>query len=264
MPILYKVSGLCIDQIQTIQFFTRIRLLFKKLPVQANTIVALVNKLVVGSKPTFESFLPVRSQSIYTLESHLSHKNKVSRHQREQLLQQRPLLIWFTGLSGSGKSTLAVQLEAQLHEAGFKTYLLDGDNIRAGLNKDLSFTDEGRVENIRRIGEVSKLMLDAGVIVLSAFISPFHADREQVKNIVGSENYLEVFVDTPLDICEQRDVKGLYKKARAGEVKNFTGIDSPYEAPQNPDIAIPTHRYSVEESVDQLMNSILPRVTVVL
>ncbi len=191
-------------------------------------------------------------------------KTKVSRHQREQLLQQRPLLIWFTGLSGSGKSTLAVQLEAQLHDAGFKTYLLDGDNIRAGLNKDLNFTDEGRVENIRRIGEVSKLMLDAGIIVLSAFISPFHADREQVKNIVGSENYLEVFVDTPLDVCEQRDVKGLYKKARAGEVKNFTGIDSPYEAPRNPDIAIPTHRYSVEESVDQLMNRILPRVTAVL
>ena len=250
MPILYKVSGLCIDQIQVIQFFTRIRLIFRQLSVQWNTIVALVNRFIVASNASLNHIYPI--------------KTKVSRHQREQLLQQRPLLIWFTGLSGSGKSTLAVQLEAQLHDAGFKKYLLDCDNIRAGLNKDLNFTDEGRVENIRRIGEVSKLMLDAGIIVLSAFISPFHADREQVKNIVGSENYLEVFVDTPLDVCEQRDVKGLYKKARAGEVKNFTGIDSPYEAPQNPDIAIPTHRYSVEESVDQLMNRILPRVTAVL
>jgi adenylyl-sulfate kinase len=227
--------------------------------------VAPVNRLVVGSTPTSESLPPSKDHKAFILLNHIYPiKTKVTRQQREQLLQQRPLLIWFTGLSGSGKSTLAVQLEAQLHEAGFKTYLLDGDNIRAGLNKDLSFTDEGRVENIRRIGEVSKLMLDAGIIVLSAFISPFHADREQVKNIVGSENYLEVFVDTPLDVCEQRDVKGLYKKARAGEVKNFTGIDSPYEAPQQPDIAIPTHRYSVEESVDHLMNSILPRVTAVL
>ncbi|MBA4058211.1 MAG: adenylyl-sulfate kinase, partial [Marivirga sp.] len=158
-------------------------------------------------------------------------KTKVSKVQREDLLNQHATLIWFTGLSGSGKSTLAVQLEAQLHDLGFKTYLLDGDNIRAGINKDLTFTDEGRIENIRRIGEVAKLMLDAGVVVLSAFISPFKADRNQVKEIVGAENYIEIFVDAPLEVCEQRDVKGLYKKARAGEVKNFTGIDSPYEAP---------------------------------
>ncbi len=189
-------------------------------------------------------------------------KTKVSRQQREQLFQQHARLIWFTGLSGSGKSTLAVQLEAQLHAKGFKTYLLDGDNIRAGINKDLNFTDEGRIENIRRIGEVSRLFLDAGIIVLSAFISPFHADREQVKHIVGEENYIEIFVDTPLEVCEQRDVKGLYKKARAGEVKNFTGIDSPYEAPLHADIVIPTHQVSVEESIDQLMKYILPKVTV--
>lgn len=189
-------------------------------------------------------------------------KTKVSRKQREQLFQQHARLIWFTGLSGSGKSTLAVQLEAQLHAKGFKTYLLDGDNIRAGINKDLNFTDEGRIENIRRIGEVSRLFLDAGIIVLSAFISPFHADREQVKHIVGEENYIEIFVDTPLEVCEQRDVKGLYKKARAGEVKNFTGIDSPYEAPLHADIVIPTHQVSVEESIDQLMKYILPKVTV--
>jgi len=138
--------------------------------------------------------------------------------------------------------------------------LLDGDNIRAGINKDLSFTDEGRIENIRRIGEVSKLLLDAGIIVLSAFISPFQADRDQVKQIVGPENYIEVFVDTPLEICEQRDVKGLYKKARAGEVKNFTGIDSPYETPNKPDLTIPTAQLSIDQSIDQLMKTILPKV----
>jgi adenylyl-sulfate kinase len=157
---------------------------------------------------------------------------------------------------------LAVQLEAQLFARGFKTYLLDGDNIRTGLNKDLSFTDEGRVENIRRIGEVSKLLLDSGVIVLSAFISPFKADREQVKTIVGSLNYMEVFVDTPLEVCEQRDVKGLYKKARAGEVKNFTGIDSPYERPESADLVIKTETLTVEQSVERLLNFVLPKISI--
>jgi len=187
-------------------------------------------------------------------------QTKVSTEERQQLLKQKAKLIWFTGLSGSGKSTLAVQLEAHLHEKGFATYLLDGDNIRAGINKDLSFTDEGRVENIRRIGEVSKLMLDAGIIVLSAFISPFKADRDQVRNIVGAENYIEVFVDTPLEICELRDVKGLYKKARAGEVKNFTGISSPYERPENPDVIIPTHQMSVDDSLDLLLKIVEPLI----
>ena len=187
-------------------------------------------------------------------------KTKVSKESREQLMSQRATLVWFTGLSGSGKSTLAVALEAVLHASGFKTYLLDGDNVRAGLNKDLTFTDEGRVENIRRIGEVSKLLLDSGVVVLSAFISPFHADREQVKAIVGSGNYIEVFVDTPLEVCEQRDVKGLYKKARAGEVRNFTGIDSPYERPVRADVTIPTHTMSVDESLTLLLNFVLPRI----
>jgi adenylylsulfate kinase len=187
-------------------------------------------------------------------------KTKVSKEQREMLMKQHATLIWFTGLSGSGKSTLAVQLEAELHERGFKTYLLDGDNIRAGLNKDLTFTDEGRVENIRRIGEVSKLLLDTGIIVLSAFISPFKADREQVKNIVGASNYVEVFVDAPIEVCEQRDVKGLYKKARAGEVRNFTGIDSPYEAPEKPDIHIPTHQLPIEQSIEKLLKTLLPKV----
>ncbi len=188
-------------------------------------------------------------------------QTKVSKAQRTRLLKQHAKLIWFTGLSGSGKSTLAVQLEAQLHAKGFKTYLLDGDNIRLGLNNDLSFSDEARVENIRRIGEVSKLMLDAGIVVLSAFISPFQADRDQVKKIVGSENYIEVFVDTPIEVCEQRDVKGLYKKARAGEVKNFTGIDSPYERPGNPDIIIPTHQMNVDESLTLLMKLIEPGIS---
>jgi adenylylsulfate kinase len=187
-------------------------------------------------------------------------KTKVSARQREALLNQKPGLIWFTGLSGSGKSTLAVQLEAQLHALGFKTYLLDGDNIRSGLNKDIDFSDQGRVENIRRIAEVSKLMVDAGLVVLSAFISPFEADRKQVKAIVGHENYIEVFVNTPLEVCEQRDVKGLYKKARAGEVKNFTGIDSPYEAPQQPDITIHTNEMSIEQSMEELMRVVLPRI----
>ena len=187
-------------------------------------------------------------------------QTKVSTAQRQQLLKQKAMLIWFTGLSGSGKSTLAVQLEAHLYAKGFATYLLDGDNVRTGLNKDLSFGDEGRVENIRRIGEVSKLMLDAGLIVLSAFISPFKADRDQVRQIVGAENYVEVFVDTPLEICEQRDVKGLYKKARAGEVKNFTGIDSPYERPEKPDVVIPTHQMSVDESLTLLLKLVEPKI----
>lgn len=188
-------------------------------------------------------------------------QTKVTQVLRQQRLNQKALMIWFTGLSGSGKSTLAVQLEAQLFAMGFMTYLLDGDNIRSGLNKDLSFTDEGRVENIRRIGEVSKLLLDAGIIVLSAFISPFKADREQVKMIVGEANYIEVFVNAPLEVCEQRDVKGLYKKARAGEVKNFTGINSPYEIPNNPDVTIHTDKNSVEASIEILMRIVKSRIT---
>ena len=188
-------------------------------------------------------------------------KTKVSADERQRLMNQKPKLIWFTGLSGSGKSTLAVQLEAALHAKGFKTYLLDGDNIRSGLNKDLSFTDDARVENIRRISEVCKLFLDAGVVLLSAFISPFQADREQVKGIVGAENYIEIFVDAPLEVCEQRDVKGLYKKARAGEVKNFTGISSPYEKPTSPDVVIETDKISVERSMEVLIEAIVPRIT---
>lgn len=177
------------------------------------------------------------------------------------MLNQKPRVIWFTGLSGSGKSTLATHLEVQLNAKNFKTYLLDGDNVRTGLNNDLDFSDHSRKENIRRIGEVSKLFLDAGLVVLSAFISPFEEDRHQVRAIVGPENFLEVFVDCPLEICEQRDVKGLYKKARLGEVKNFTGITSPYERPLHPDVVINTHLQSLNESLTLLIDYIAPRIS---
>ncbi len=188
-------------------------------------------------------------------------ESKIERSQRQLLLHQKAVLIWFTGLSGSGKTTLAAQLESQLYASQFKTFLLDGDNVRTGLSKDLDFSDYSRKENIRRLGEVSKLFLDSGLIVLSAFISPFKEDRDAVRQIVGTDNFIEVFVDCPLEICEQRDVKGLYKKARAGQVKNFTGISSPYEAPQNPDVRINTHLQSIEDCVNKLKSLIIPRVT---
>lgn len=187
-------------------------------------------------------------------------QTKVSREQRDQLMNQKSKLIWFTGLSGSGKSTLAVQLEAVLHKQGFKTYLLDGDNVRAGLNKDLNFGAEAREENIRRIGEVSKLMVDAGLVVIASFISPFHRDRQKVKDLVGESSYVEVFVDCPVEVCEARDVKGLYKKARAGEIKEFTGISSPYEAPQNPDLIIKSAEQPIQESINLLLEKVLPRI----
>ncbi len=186
--------------------------------------------------------------------------SKISYDARCRLLNQRPQVIWFTGLSGSGKSTLATQLEFQLHALQFKTYLLDGDNVRTGLNKDLDFSDYARKENIRRIGEVSNLFMDAGLIVLSAFISPFEEDRNQVRSMVGADNFIEVFVDCPLEVCEARDVKGLYKRARAGEVKHFTGISSPYERPLHPDITVYTHEQTVDECLRVLMDAIVPRV----
>ena len=188
-------------------------------------------------------------------------ESKITKADRFRLLNQTARVIWFTGLSGSGKSTLATHLEFQLCAQHFKTYLLDGDNVRVGLNKDLDFSDDSRKENIRRIGEVSKLFLDSGLVVLSAFISPFEEDRNQVRNIVGAENFIEVFVDCPLEICEERDIKGLYKKARAGEVKNFTGITSPYERPRNPGITISTHLQGVNESLTLLIEYIVPRIS---
>ena len=178
------------------------------------------------------------------------HQHNVSKKDRSDLKGQKPCVLWFTGLSGSGKSTIANAVESKLLKLEKHTYLLDGDNIRMGLNKGLTFSESDRFENIRRIGEVSKLFVDAGVIVLTAFISPFLKDREQVRNLLNDGEFLEVFVDTPLEVCESRDPKGLYQKARAGEIPNFTGISSPYEAPVNPEVWLKTDEMSVKEAAD--------------
>lgn len=187
------------------------------------------------------------------------HNTSVSSQERAQLKQQKPVVLWFTGLSGSGKSTVANAVEKKLLALGKHSYLLDGDNVRHGLNKDLGFSDEDRVENIRRIGEVAKLFVDSGAIVLTAFISPFIADREQVRALLSDEQFLEVFIDTPLDVCEQRDPKGLYKKARAGEIKHFTGIDSDYEVPSNAEIHVQTAGVPIEACAQQIINKLIER-----
>ena len=184
----------------------------------------------------------------------------LSRSIREQRSGYKALLVWFTGLSGSGKSTLANAVEQKLHATGVHTYTLDGDNVRHGLNKDLGFGAEDRTENIRRIAEVAHLMLDAGLVVLSAFVSPYQKDREGIKAIVGAKGFMEVFVDTPLEVCEQRDVKGLYAKARAGEIKDFTGISAPYEAPEHPDLRIDTSVTGLDESAGLLTDLIMARI----
>ncbi len=182
---------------------------------------------------------------------------QVNKEARARLNNQKPCVLWFTGLSGSGKSTIANELEKKLFEMGHRTYVLDGDNVRHGLNKNLGFTQEDRVENIRRVAEVAKLMVDAGLIVITTFISPYRADRDMARTLFGSGEFFEIFVDTPLGVCEQRDPKGLYKKARKGEIKNFTGIDSAYEAPQRADITINTQTQTIEETLVQLLK-ILP------
>jgi adenylylsulfate kinase len=178
---------------------------------------------------------------------------KITKTQRELLHGHKAYLLWFTGLSGSGKSTLANLVEMALHEKGLSTYILDGDNLRQGINKDLSFAPKDRSENIRRIAEISNLMLDAGVVTLAAFVSPYSKDREVVKKIVGADNFIEIYVNTTLEVCERRDVKGLYKKARAGEIKNMTGISAPYQAPVHPDIEVVTEGQTIEESVAVIM-----------
>jgi adenylylsulfate kinase len=178
----------------------------------------------------------------------------INRQDRTLVNKHKPCLIWFTGLSGSGKSTIANLLEKELHKQGVHTYTLDGDNLRRGLNKDLLFTKEDRIENLRRTAEVAKLFLDAGLVVIAAFISPYTKTREDIKAIVGSDYYVEIFVNTPLEVCEQRDVKGLYKKARAGEIKNFTGISAPFEIPLNPTVEIQTVHESPEEAVVKILN----------
>lgn len=182
-------------------------------------------------------------------------KTDISKEIREKSLNQKARTIWFTGLSGSGKSTLANEVEKRLVAMGKHTMLLDGDNVRMGLNKNLGFSDEDRVENIRRIAETAKLMNDAGLIVLTAFISPFRKDRRNANKIIG-DDYIEVFVSTPLEECEKRDIKGLYKKARDGVIKEFTGISSPYEEPENPSITVDTTNCSLNESVDLVMKQL--------
>jgi len=184
----------------------------------------------------------------------------LGRSEKESFLNQRAKVLWFTGLSGSGKSTVAEHLEKRLFSEGFFIQLLDGDNIRTGINKNLGFSIEDRNENIRRIAEVSKLFLNAGVVCLNSFVSPTIEIRNAAKEIIGEKDFIEVFINTPLEICEQRDVKGLYKKARAGEIKGFTGIDSPYEAPVNPDVEIKTENQSIEESVDQIYKEIIGHI----
>lgn len=182
------------------------------------------------------------------------HDTHVTAKQRADIKDQKPCILWFTGLSGSGKSTIANAVEAKLVEEKRHTYLLDGDNVRMGLNRGLGFSDTDRVENIRRIGEVAKLFVDAGTIVLTAFISPFQRERTLVRELVGEGEFIEVFIDTPLDICESRDPKGLYKKARKGEIASFTGISSPYEAPLSPELHIINFHREIEDVADEIIN----------
>ncbi len=195
-------------------------------------------------------------------ENIIKHHYEISKSDRRELMRQNSFLLWFTGLSGSGKSTIANALEHKLHHEGFKTYALDGDNIRKGINNDLDFSPEGRKENIRRIAEVSKLLVDAGVIVLAAFVSPYKKDRENIANIVGNNNFVEIFVNTSLEECEKRDVKGLYKKARAGEIKDFTGVNAPYEAPDAADVEVVTDDLTIEESVEKIYNAIKQKLKI--
>lgn len=179
------------------------------------------------------------------------HHSKVTKEDRQKLNGHKSVVLWFTGLSGAGKSTLSVEVEKELHQRGIRTYILDGDNIRHGLNKDLGFSAEDRKENIRRIGEVAKLMVDAGIVTLTAFISPYREDREMVRQLLGEKEFIEIYVKCSLEECERRDPKGLYKKARAGEIKGFTGIDDPYEEPENPELVVETDKQTLEESVKQ-------------
>jgi adenylylsulfate kinase len=187
------------------------------------------------------------------------HQGVISRQDRERLNGHRGFTIWFTGLSASGKSTIAVATEEALYERGCHTYVLDGDNIRHGLNKNLGFSPDDRAENIRRIGEAAKLFSDAGIINMTAFISPYQSDRLTARQLAGPDLFIEVFVDCPLDVCELRDPKGMYKKARAGVIKEFTGIDAPYEAPEQPEIYLPTHEKSIQECVQLILDYLVAR-----
>jgi adenylylsulfate kinase len=181
------------------------------------------------------------------------HSATITRSDREALSKHKSVILWFTGLSGSGKSTLSHAVEDKLYQLGCKTFVIDGDNVRHGLCGDLGFSAEDRVENIRRVGEIAKLFIEAGVITLTAFISPFKQDRDRVRKLVAEGDFIEIYCDCPLEICEQRDVKGLYKRARAGEIKDFTGISSPYEPPDAPELVVQTGALSLEECVDQVI-----------
>lgn len=185
------------------------------------------------------------------------HKSTINQKNRNKLLNQKPFVLWFTGLSASGKSTLSNIVEQKMHNMNYKTYLLDGDNVRHGLNNDLGFDEASRVENIRRIGEVSKLFLDAGIITVTAFISPFKSDRQLVRSLFNEGEFLEVFIDSSLETCERRDPKGMYKKARNGEIKNFTGIGSPYESPESPEIHIINNSISVNQASEQVITYLI-------
>ncbi|GAB6040486.1 adenylyl-sulfate kinase [Endothiovibrio diazotrophicus] len=185
------------------------------------------------------------------------HNATVTRKDRERLNSHGSAVLWFTGLSGAGKSTLANAVEERLHQMNCRTHVLDGDNVRHGLCSDLSFSDEDRVENVRRVGEVSKLMVDAGVMVLTAFISPFRSDRQRARDIMGEGDFIEVFCHADLSVCESRDVKGLYARARKGEIPHFTGISSPYETPENPEIAVDTGAKPLNECVDQVIDYLI-------
>ncbi|MFN8599568.1 MAG: adenylyl-sulfate kinase [Candidatus Binatia bacterium] len=182
------------------------------------------------------------------------HAGNVTREDREKINGHKGFTVWFTGLSGSGKSTVAVAVEKALWDRGVRTYILDGDNVRHGLNSNLGFSPEDRTENIRRIGEVAKLFNDAGLVALTAFISPYRADRDKVRGLMAAGDFLEVLVDCPVEECEKRDVKGLYAKARAGQIKEFTGISAPYEAPEKPELVLPTHQLSEQQSVDKVIS----------
>lgn len=189
-------------------------------------------------------------------ENVIPHHFNITQVQRSSLKKHGAFLLWFTGLSGSGKSTIANALENTLYQKGIHTYTLDGDNVREGLNNNLSFSPEDRTENIRRIAEVANLMVDAGLVVLASFVSPYEQDRENIKKIVGANRYIEIFVNTSIEECERRDVKGLYAKARSGEIDNFTGINAPYEAPKSADIEIDTQNITIEEAVSIILNYI--------
>ena len=193
-------------------------------------------------------------------ENIIPHDYQVTINDRRKANNQNSFLIWFTGLSGSGKSTIANAVEQRLQKEGIKTYALDGDNIRKGINNDLSFSPEDRTENIRRIAEVSNLMVDAALVVLAAFVSPYKIDRDNIKKIVKDVNFVEIYINTSVEECERRDVKGLYKKARLGEIKNMTGISAPYEAPENPDIEINTEKESIEQAVEKILEYIKPKL----